>query len=171
MKQMKILIVALVVVLLVSVIGINIIQKETDRLYNENEKVTVNEIFGREGENIYYFYKENCSYCIEAKPELVKFIETNKEANTGINFYLVDMDNPNNVQIFYKGDDYAADENFKMDAKDIKGLADLQIVGTPSMIYVEDKQAKDLALDLRSVYSLLNNLNEENGIDVTIGNK
>ncbi len=169
MKQMKLLIGILITLLLISVVGINLLQKETNRLYNENEKVTINEIFEKEGKNIYYFYKEDCSYCIKAKPELVKYIEANKVANTGINFYLVDMANVDNSQIFYKGTDYAVDDNFKMNPQEIKGLSDLQIVGTPSMIYMEDKQAKELALDLRSIYQLLNTLNEENGIDVKIG--
>ncbi len=142
---------------------------EANKLYTESPSVTSEEIFSNSGNNIYYFYKEDCSYCNEAKPELLKFKNANDEAKTDVTFNIVDMEAEANAGLWYSGEDYATDENYKSEPSDIKTLEDLQIIGTPAMIYVEDGVVKEYLVGNGEIYQFLNQKASELNLGVEIG--
>ncbi len=146
------------------------IEKNENRLYDESTVATADDIFKKDGKNIYYFYQEQCSHCNDAKPELLKFKDANDKAKTDVEFNIVDMADAKNQDLWYQGTDYTTDKNYKSEAADIKSLDDLQIIGTPSMIYVEDGKVKDYQVGNDAIYQMVNEISKDLGLDVTIGN-
>ncbi len=166
----------LILILIVLIGGLFVIgqkeakaDEEANKLYTESQSVTSDQIFSQSGKNIYYFYKEECSYCNEAKPELLKFKNANDEAKTELGFNIVDMDAEANKNLWYTGEDYKTDPNYKSNPSDIKTIDDLQIIGTPSMIYVEDGVVKEYLVGNAEIYEFLNQKSSELLLDVKIG--
>ncbi len=70
-----------------------------------------------------------------------------------------------NKELWYQGDDYTTDENYKSEPKDIKNIDDLQIIGTPSMIRIKDGKVTDYVIGNSDIYATLNNVANEYNID------
>ncbi len=134
-------------------------------LYKVANKSTMNEIFNNQGDNIYYFYQEDCGHCKEAKPIITDFYNKSIEKEADVKFNLIDMVEEDNKELWYQGDDYTTDENYKSEPKDIKNIDDLQIIGTPSMIRIKDGKVTDYVIGNSDIYATLNNVANEYNID------
>ncbi len=166
MKKVIISLVVLLVVLSGSMFALKVIG-EKNSLYNQATVATVDDVFTKKGKNIYYFYQETCHYCNNIKGEVTKFYNALNDKETNIEFNIVDMQDDANTGEWYSGDDYQNDPDYKSDPKDIKSLDDLDIVGTPTMVYVEDKTVKEYAVG-PEVFELMNTLIRDNKLDITV---
>lgn len=166
MKKVIISLVVLLVVLSGSMFAIKVVS-DKNSLYNRATVATVDDIFTKDGNNIYYFYQTTCHYCNNIKGEVTKFYDALEDKNAGIEFNIVDMQDDSNTPEWYDGDDYTTDPDYKSDPNNIKSLKDLDIVGTPTMIYVEDKKVKEYEVG-PNVFDLMDTLIKDNNLGITL---
>ncbi len=173
---MKKMIIGLVLILVIAIGAIVIVTQKDNQakkdqdayLYEESSHATGDDIFTKDGKNIYYFYQESCAHCNDAKPNLIEFKTKLEKSDSDVVFNVVDMAAVENKDLWYQGDDYTTDPNYKDNPDDIKTLSDLQIVGTPTMIYVEDGVVKNYMLGNPQIYSFLNELGAKIGLDINL---
>lgn len=85
-----------------------------------------------EGTNYYYFYKEDCDWCIKIKPDIAEFYYNKDE---DVDFYLIDAANvAENADVWYQGDS----KTFVRPIGQFQNYTDLQITGTPTLIEIKD---------------------------------
>ncbi len=166
MKKVIIGLIVLLVVLCGSMFAIKFVSNKNS-LYNRATVATVDDVFTKEGKNIYYFYQTTCHYCNNIKGEVTKFYDALEDKKVGIEFNIVDMQDDANTPEWYDGDDYTTDTDYKSDPSDIKSLKDLDIVGTPTMVYVEDKEVKAYEVGPK-VFDLMDKLIKENDLKITL---
>ncbi len=173
---MKKMIIGLSLILIVAIGAIVFVTQKENQvknnqdtyLYDESPNATGEDIFTKDGKNIYYFYQESCTHCNDAKPNLIEFKTKLEQSDSDVVFNVVDMADVENKDLWYQGDDYTTDPNYKDNPQDIKSLTDLQIVGTPTMIYVENGVVKNYMLGNPDIYSFLNELGATIGIDINL---
>lgn len=167
MKKVIIGLVAVLAVIIIGFVAVNGKAKaEESALYDESTTATVNDVFKKSGENIYYFYQPECHFCNNAKPEVKKFEEALTE-KTDIVFNVIDMTQDENKGEWYQGDDYTTDKNYKSKPEDIKSLDDLQIVGTPTMLYVKDNKVVKYQVG-SAIFDLMNEVVKEQNLGITL---
>ncbi len=167
---MKKLIGFLVVLLVIISVAIFAVSKKADAesLYNIATKVNQDEIFELDGNNIFYFYQEDCVHCNNMKPSMTNFY--NALEGTDVNFYVVDMAQTDgaNQSLWYQGTDYTTDENYKANPEDIKSLDDLQIVGTPTMLTIEDGTVTNYGVGGSEIFAIMDKYIEKYDLTVEI---
>ncbi len=159
---------ALIVLLILLVAGFVAVQvsMKKDDVYEVAQTASVDDIFNQDGRNIYYFYQVDCAHCKALKPRIQEFNEAIE--STDLNFYLVDMAKDENSGSWYEGEDYTKDENYKSNPSDIKSIDDLSIVGTPSILTVEDGKATNYGVGSSQILDILGIYDEEFDLGVNL---
>lgn len=164
------IIIGLVALLAILVGGTFVVQAGIDKtdLYTTAEHVNTKDVFDKKGKNIFYFYQEQCSHCQDMKPTMQKFYKALTDAKTDVNFYLVDMAQSENSEQWYSGEDYTKDDNFKDNPADIKSIKDLQIVGTPTMVTIENGKVTNYGIGGTKIFDILEKYIKSLKLDVKL---
>ncbi len=162
------IIMALGALLIVLIGGIAIanIKVESENFYNDAEKIAASDVFSQEGRGIFYFYQDDCSHCQAMKPSMKNFFEAINE--TDVNFYIIDMADETNSDFWYQGEDYTTDENFTQEPKEIKSINDMQIVGTPTMVTIDDGEVTNYGIGGTAIFDILDKYINEFDLDVEL---
>ena len=170
---MKKILIALVVVAALLISLIFIFSSSTPDLYKDAKESAVNETFEK-GDAVFYFYQESCSYCQTVKGEMTKL--ANDLEGTDTSFYLVDMAKESNGSAWYDSAKYNAifgeghdpktnpDHNYK--AEQIITSDDIDLVGTPAVMYVKDGKTVGYGVG-PDLFDVLNMSVKDVGKDIT----
>ncbi len=161
-----IIILAAVLITLIAGISIANIQIEKTDFYNNAEHIAAADVFKQDGRGIYYFYQDDCSHCKAMKPSMSNFY--NAIVDTDVNFYLVDMADKENSAYWYQGEDYTTDENFKQNPEDIKSVEDMQIVGTPTMVTIDNGKVTNYGIGGTAIFDILDQYINEFNLNVEL---
>ncbi|MFV0288225.1 MAG: thioredoxin fold domain-containing protein [Mycoplasmatales bacterium] len=174
---MKTIIIILSVALLVIIgasVGVGMQAKKTD-LYAIQENVDYDEVLDDAEPTLYYYYQNTCHYCNNIKPQVKQFAALINKTD-GINFKVVDMKDKDNTNAWYDwkthnekyGEKTAATLNpdYKSEASEMKTVDDIEITGTPSVVYVKDGIIEDYEVG-KDVFKAFDKVEEEFGIDYT----
>lgn len=142
MKKTMIIFGSALLVLIVGVGALLATQLPTNYAYDNADSVNYSELLDdTEGQDVYYFYQKTCVHCEDLKPTINTFYEETT-AIDGLDFHLVDMANAVNEDAWISKDDPEYAE-FSQVPADMKTLADIRIVGTPTMMFVKDGVVTD----------------------------
>ena len=98
-------------------------------------RIVYTDIFDQE-EDIYfvYFWRNDCPRCAEFEPSVVAAF------NEGVPVYVVDMNNRTNSPVFYREGALRDDElpNQEMHGLSITDYSEIDVVGTPTVVRVEN---------------------------------
>ncbi len=152
---MKKITIGLLVILALLLVTIQIIGKNsTGSLYDRGEHIEYSQITDHtDGINLFYVYMKSCAHCNNIKPDINKFYN-NKPDN--INFYFIEGDDPANSQIWYTGDE----QSYEPYTGELTDNSQIKIVGTPTLITVEDGQVTNNFVGEKPITSHLESLYE-----------
>ncbi len=156
--------IGLIVLLVILAGAAKFISYQQNALYRTQEAVDYDEVLSSETNTVYYYYQDTCHFCESIKGEVTKFVDVvNKRED--IDFVLVDMKTAKNQPAWYDWDSHnkkygegtSPDENpnYISNPKEMKQIDDIKITGTPTMIYVKNKQVEEYAVG-QEVFDLLN---------------
>lgn len=97
------------------------------------------------GNVLYYFYQPNCSHCQAIKSDIVDFYENKPE---DIKFYAVDLTEDINQDI------WSADTSNEV-GDSIETIGDFKVLGTPTMVQMNDGEVTAVSVGTDEVLSLL----------------
>ncbi len=156
---MKKTIIILVSVLVLLVGTLTVININTFNLYIDSEHVKYDEVLDdKTTPTLYYYYQDTCHFCNSIKDQVTDLYLAAEDTDQ-FNVKLVDVKSSTNVDAW-------ADENYDLETADFSNPANIQISGTPAMIYVEDGQVVEYKTgsDIFDIMELVNdkyNLNVE----------
>lgn len=161
---------AALVVIIILAIGL-IIYGSKHEFYNTVDHVDFEKILDEtEGNHLYYFYQPSCTHCNDLKPTMEKFV--NKLKNTDeVDIKFVNMAEEKNADGWYDwkthyetyGDDTPASLNpdYISDPAQMKTLDDIEITGTPTMIYEKDGEVVNYEVGNDVIEALMKDIEEE----------
>lgn len=175
MKNKVLILIVLLVGFLISVtlIAVNLNANVTN-IYEEQEHVKYDEVLNSSTPTIYYYYQKDCHFCNSIKDQITAFVSVVNETE-GIDFKMVDLkDNYNQPAWYdwsthnqkYTPNDAKSNPNYIYEAQKMKKIDDIKITGTPTMIYVKDKEVQDYEVG-GDVFDILEKVNDEFSIGAT----
>ncbi len=94
---------------------------------------------------LYYFYQPQCPHCIEIEEDIVKYYDNKSD---DVEFYAVDLSNSENANVWSK-------EDFSLVGTEVKKVSDFKVVGTPTMIELNNGEIANVAVGNEEVIDLL----------------
>lgn len=131
---MKKLIIGLLVILMILVVLLAIVGRDTSKtFYDDAPHVAYENLTDDvEGQNLYYFYQDSCIHCNNIKPALADFYYNKPE---DIDMYLLDIEPGNgNDDAWFRGEEADFVEPSGKVTEDSK----IQVMGTPTLIEITD---------------------------------
>ncbi len=145
-------IIGLIVLLVILGGAAKYISYQQNALYRSQEQANYDEVLSSDTPTVYYYYQDTCHFCESIKGEVTKFTDVVNKRDD-IDFVLVDMKTAKNQQAWYDWDSHnkkygegsKPEENpdYISDPAEMKKIDDIKITGTPTMIYVKDKQVQE----------------------------
>lgn len=161
-----VVVVIIFVLLIFGMFKLHKLNAEAD-IYKAENQIVGKDILTKPGKNIYYFYQPTCGHCEEVKPDITKFTAGIKDSD--INFYVVDMSMGVNNDYWYQGENYQTDPDYKKN-EDIHTAKDVQIVGTPTMIYADGQKVISQEIG-NGIYTTMNLVLEDTGVELRLSSK
>ncbi len=153
----------------------NIIQEKFEAI----KEVQYDDIFTKEGNQLYYYYQPNCGYCNKLKPTIVEFYTKLEESDADLGFNKIDMAKKENLDGWYDWEAHHEkygdssnnpldNPNYKENPADLLTVDDVKITGTPTILYVKDNQVQTFEIGNDEITSVLNKLAKEYKIDFNL---
>ncbi len=157
--SLKKVVTILLVVLVVMTSGLVIVTKSKFNLYTDVPEVNYTDVLDDVNTStIYYYYQDTCHFCNSIKDQVSELYLATTE-NVDINLKLVDVKSAKNAGAW-------ADDGVDPRSLDMSKAENIQITGTPSMIYVEDGQVVEYEVG-SDVFKLMENVNEQYQLGLT----
>ncbi len=157
--SLKKVVTILVIVVVVLTSGLVVVTNSKFNLYTDVPQVNYTEVLDdAETPTIYYYYQDTCHFCNSIKDQVSDLYLATAD-NPNINLKLVDVKSSKNAGAW-------ADQGTDPKTADMTKAENIQISGTPSMIYVEDGAVAEYEVG-SDVFTLMQNVNDQYDLGIT----
>ncbi len=132
--MVKKIIAGLLIIAAIMGLMITVLDKGAYNIYKDAAHVSGDEVLEKTGnKTVYYYYQDTCHYCNSIKDQVTNLQQaTTKKA--GVDFKMVDMKDSKNQTLWIE----ESDPKYIDDPKELDVVDDIRVVGTPTMLYVDE---------------------------------
>ncbi len=153
--NIKLILISIIGVAVLLLVVINAQTEEVFDLYTDAQYVNYNEVLDeKEIPTVYYYYRATCGFCNSIKDQVTNFYLA-LEDEDNIDMKLIDINRAENKKVLVKDK-----ENFDPNDLDMSNAENIKIVGTPSMIFVENGEVVEYKIGV-DLFDIMESINDQ----------